>query len=80
VADHAHVEAPGQAPSYHLADELFVWFVMRGGVPVPVGVSLEEAPEGQTLVESYRLPHEPNDSLGLSAWELLHALEERIPG
>lgn len=53
---------------------------MRDGIPVPVGVSLEEAPEGQTLVESYKLPPEPNDALGLSAWQLLHALEERIPG
>lgn len=53
---------------------------MRGGVPVPISVSLEEPPAGQTFVEGYRLPPAPNDSLGLSAWELLHALEERIPG
>lgn len=57
MADHAHVEAPWQAPSYAVAADFYLWWVRGSADFITLGVHTRPPTDAeQVFVEYRRLP------------------------
>lgn len=57
MAHHADAEAPGQAPSYSVAADYFLWYARGSTDFIPLGIHREPpSPAMQTFIEYRQLP------------------------